>query len=118
MTRIYVCDCGVEYTPNPKFKDDKVKCDKCIKKTKASDIKLKAVSYLGGRCKDCNRRGPTVIFDFDHIEPHTKNFKISGKAIYRWEELKTELDKCELRCSNCHRLRHYTLDQIKKHKKK
>ena len=40
-----------------------------------------------------------------------KSFKISGKSIYRWNEIKKELNKCQLRCSNCHRLRHYLIEQ-------
>lgn len=111
MTRYYTCDCGKQYTPNPKYKDDKVKCDVCIKKTKASEVKKRAVDYMGGICVDCREEYHPVVFDFDHVHPHTKSFKISGKAIYRWKELRKELDKCQLRCSNCHRLRHYMEDK-------
>lgn len=65
------------------------------------------MQYLGGVCKDCKQVFHPVIFDFDHKNPSAKEFKISGKYIYRWNELRKELDKCELRCSNCHRFRHY-----------
>lgn len=79
----------------------------CIKVTKARDIKRRCVEYLGGKCKHCGQIYHPIIYDFDHREPQHKEFKISGKAIYRWKELKKELDKCDLLCSNCHRLRHY-----------
>jgi hypothetical protein len=65
------------------------------------------VAYLGGKCVDCGFDGHSVAFDFDHRNPAEKKFKISGKYIYRWHELRKELDKTELRCSNCHRIRHY-----------
>ena len=65
------------------------------------------MEYLGGKCKDCGGTYHPIIYDFDHRDPALKEFKISGRAIYRWKELKRELDKCDLRCSNCHRLRHY-----------
>lgn len=107
MARRYVCDCGKEYTPPAKYNDVRVKCSTCLKKTKASEIKAKAVAYLGGHCKDCLQEFHPVVFDFDHRDPAQKEFKISGNYIFRWLELKKELDKCDLRCSNCHRLRHY-----------
>lgn len=103
----YICDCGVEYLPKLKYKDSRVKCSKCISKTRTSDVKAKAVKYLGGKCVDCGFKGHPVAFDFDHKNPSQKEFKISGKYIYRWSELVKELDKCQLRCSNCHRIRHY-----------
>lgn len=114
MTRKFTCDCGVVYVPNPKYKDYRVKCDTCIKATKAAEVKKRAVEYLGGKCVDCEKEYPPVVFDFDHIDPTVKSFKISGKAIYRWHEIKKELDKCQLRCANCHRLRHYLLEQEQK----
>lgn len=105
----YVCDCGKHYIPNAKYKDVRVKCDSCIKKSSAREMKLKAVHYKGGKCKDCNFDGHSVAFDFDHKNPTEKKFKLSGKALalFRWKEIKRELDQCDLRCSNCHRIRHY-----------
>ena len=107
MARRFICDCGREYTPTTKYKDDRVRCTTCLKKLRASEVKARAVEYLGGRCKDCRNIYHPVVFDFDHRDPSQKEFKISGNYIFRWEELRKELDKCDLRCSNCHRLRHY-----------
>ena len=70
-------------------------------------MKARAVEYLGGKCIDCGFTGHPIAFDFDHRDPHDKEFKISGKYIFRWKELKKELNKCDLRCAICHRLRHY-----------
>ena len=44
--------------------------------------------------------------DYDHVRG-VKRFNISEaiKLKIELEELETELDKCELVCSNCHRLR-------------
>lgn len=107
MARKFTCDCGKEYTPNPKYKDHRVKCDSCIKATLSHDVKKRCVKYLGGKCVDCGYDEHPVALDFDHVDPKTKSFKISGNAIYRWNELKNELDKCVIRCANCHRIRHY-----------
>jgi hypothetical protein len=103
----YVCDCGKLYTPKIKYKDSRVKCSDCIKKTRAADVKARCVEFLGGKCVDCKWVGPAVAFDFDHNDPSKKEFKISGNYIFRWSELRKELLKTSLRCSNCHRIRHY-----------
>lgn len=108
MARTYICDCGQEYVPNvAKYKDLRVKCDACCRKTRARDVKAKAVAYLGGRCVDCDYSGHPVAFDFDHKNPKHKKFNLSGSWLFRWTELVKELKKCALRCSNCHRTRHY-----------
>lgn len=104
---ILICDCGKKYIPPAKYKDSRVRCKTCIKTIKASEIKARCVDYLGGVCVDCGFEGPPVAYDFDHKDPKTKEFKISGNYIFRWEVLKKELDKCELRCCRCHRIKHY-----------
>ena len=115
LPKKFTCDCGISYIPNPKYKDDKVKCDACIKSTKSAEVKKRAVKYLGGICKSCELKSEhIVLYDFDHLDRSTKSFKISGKSIYRWEELQKELDKCQLLCSNCHRVKEYLIDNGKK----
>jgi hypothetical protein len=45
------------------------------------------------------------MFDYDHINPMEKIACISEMANNRkssFEDIKKEMDKCELRCSNCH----------------
>ncbi len=103
----HICECGAEFSPNPKYNDYRVKCDKCIKKTKSSEVKARAVDYLGGMCLDCEFKGHPIAYDFDHKDPNQKEFKISGKYILLWRYLRKELDKCELRCCRCHRIKHY-----------
>ena len=110
-----ICDCGREYIPNKKYKDTKVRCKICIDALKPSDIKKKAIAYLGGKCVDCGFCGHYSAFDFDHKNPLDKSFKISGKFHYRWKELLIELSKCELRCSNCHRIKHSILEEYDRH---
>jgi len=105
--KTYICDCGREYVPKKKYNDVRVKCSVCIRNTHSWEVKAKAVKYLGGQCVDCHFVGHPVAFDFDHRDPSQKEFKISGKYILRWKELRKELDKCNLMCSNCHRIRHY-----------
>lgn len=70
------------------------------------DIKLKAIEYLGGKCKDCGLIDIPCVYDFHHLDPSKKEFTFAKKKGFAFETIKSELDKCILLCSNCHRKRH------------
>lgn len=58
-------------------------------------------------CADCGGRFPTVCMDFDHL-PGFK--KLAGVAnltysLASMDRLLAEIEKCEVVCANCHRLR-------------
>lgn len=62
-----------------------------------------------GPCSDCGEVYPPCVMDFDHPEGSDKVDKISTLVIMgNWQKLKDEVAKCELVCSNCHRLRTHT----------
>lgn len=54
-------------------------------------------------CVDCGERDP-VVLDFDHVRGE-KRFDLGNRisAGYSWEGLLNEIEKCEVRCANCHR---------------
>jgi hypothetical protein len=56
-------------------------------------------------CVDCGEADP-VVLDFDHIDPKTKLFSV-GSMLSRQATpaVMREIEKCEVRCANCHRLR-------------
>ena len=88
----------------------KTKCKKCHTMEvhqRKREIKDKAVQYLGGKCLDCGVEGNPWIFDFHHRDPEEKEFHWGNHRTSNWENLKVELDKCDLLCSNCHRTRHH-----------
>lgn len=55
-------------------------------------------------CADCGGRFHPAVMEFDHVRG-TKLFAIQANSLTR-PDLADELAKCELRCANCHRLRH------------
>ena len=56
-------------------------------------------------CKDCKRSYPPYVMDFDHLgdDKFTNLAKMVGR--YSWAKILEEVEKCELVCSNCHRIR-------------
>ncbi len=67
-------------------------------------IREQAVEYKGGKCVFCGYNKCQAALDFHHLDPKGKDFGLSKNGITRsWVKTKTELDKCILVCSNCHR---------------
>lgn len=75
-------------------------------KQRALSHKLKLIELHGGLCLDCKKSWPPYIFEFDHRNPTIKSFTVSGANLhFKLERLVAEADKCDLVCSNCHRVR-------------
>ena len=63
--------------------------------------------YKDNPCLDCKLHFPPVCMDFDHIPGRgKKEFEISvtGRRTST-KRLLEEIAKCEVICSNCHRIR-------------
>ena len=68
-------------------------------------------------CVDCGYKLHPKALDFDHVRGE-KNANISKlvrmrsgkereKTVYTMEALIQEIEKCEIRCANCHRIATY-----------
>lgn len=85
--------------------------EKLYEAQKRHRIKTRAhlFEYLSTRkCIDCGEKDP-VVLDFDHINPENK-FKPVSKMMSghcSWNSLLIEINKCEIRCANCHRRKTY-----------
>lgn len=68
-------------------------------------VKARLDALKTGPCKDCGKAFPAVCMDFDHVRG-VKKFGINvGYRTRAWSEVLQEIRKCELVCSNCHRVR-------------
>lgn len=57
-------------------------------------------------CTDCGVSYPYYVMDFDHVQGKKKsNIAHMSNGSYSKEEILNEIDKCEIVCSNCHRIR-------------
>jgi 5-methylcytosine-specific restriction endonuclease McrA len=91
-------------------------CKKCRRQFQAVYRKRRCLSYLGNKCSHCGRNDIDVL-TFHHKDPKTKSFNvsewISGIKRITFEEVKKELDKCEILCLNCHKRVHTNHRELK-----
>lgn len=87
-------------------------CDRQRQRDRHRDLKKEAVLYRGGKCNICGYSRCISALDFHHLDPSQKDFTVSVKKGTLDAEMKLELDKCVLLCSNCHREVHAGLTQL------
>ena len=97
-------------------------CKQCSKKNKKEHYKNNKKRYiengLKGKewfmdykktlsCERCGFSHPAAL-DFHHKNPLTKAFKLSDVAFVKKNKniIFEEIKKCEVLCSNCHRIEH------------
>ena len=73
--------------------------------------RLDAIARLGGKCNMCGNSFPSYVYDFHHKDPTQKDFTIGENMGVAFDRFYAEVDKCELLCSNCHRIKHYKIKE-------
>jgi len=60
------------------------------------------------KCRSCGIEDPRVL-TFHHCDPTQKRMNVSDMSRRGWsiEQLKMEIEKCEILCANCHLIEHY-----------
>lgn len=80
-----------------------------LREQKAGELRRQYIrDYKRGKpCKDCGGCFEAVQMDFDHRSQADKLSQINELAAKRksWKAIHEEIAKCDLVCSNCHRLR-------------
>lgn len=72
-----------------------------------SRIVKQLLKYLEGKsCVQCGECDP-VALDFDHLDPSIKHDTISNmiSSCHSWAKIERELNKCQVLCANCHKLK-------------
>lgn len=107
-----------------KIAKEMVRREKRTESTRKYRLKIREkkgeyIKKLGGVCSCCGEEFPSCCFDFHHINRAKYNpvkYKKIGKKVVKdrninWyaseKDLAKELNKCELLCSNCHRIIHF-----------
>lgn len=77
--------------------------------TKAQRIKIAAFIRAlkeASPCMDCDEHFPYYVMDFDHVRGEKKfDLARAGAKAISFRMIQEEIDKCDLVCANCHRVR-------------
>jgi hypothetical protein len=100
-------ECMRIYIRNHYYKNIPYYIEKAKRQTKATRKKIyeRLLGYLLLHpCVDCGETDP-VVLEFDHIEKASKLSQVSRLISEQrpWRIIVEEINKCEVRCANCHR---------------
>ena len=111
----FICQyCGQEKTYTQTTTAKRKVCLECVPLDKRGDashlrriIKKKMVEEAGGLCQRCHQAFPDCVFDFHHRDESEKSFSLGDKtSTVKLDLIRAEVEKCDLLCSNCHRIVH------------
>lgn len=72
----------------------------------------------GSKCQDCGNNDARVL-EFDHRPDEKKDFNIAravSGSTRSWNLIQKEINKCDVVCSNCHRIRTMVRGEYKRYK--
>jgi hypothetical protein len=68
-----------------------------------AEVGQKIIDYLREHpCVDCGERD-IVVLEFDHVGDKVADVSVYAGGGRTWARVKAEIEKCEVRCANCHR---------------
>ncbi|AFH21427.1 HNH endonuclease [Cronobacter phage CR3] len=116
MTEKIMKSCSIHGETEHFVYKTRTRCSKCNTEAVARfrrNIKEKAIDYKGGECNVCGYNKCHAALEFHHLDPNEKDFAIGGSGLTRpFKDIKKELDKCVMLCSNCHREVHAGLIEL------
>lgn len=71
-------------------------------------VKAMLLEARSGPCVDCGVELPPECMEMDHVRGG-KRFELTVRSAKNFglDTIRAEIEKCDIRCPNCHRLRHY-----------
>lgn len=96
--------CLTRYHTDPEYRKDQIRKGAISRKAHRQRITQILVAAKDRPCADCVVSYPSYVMDFDHVRGE-KLFTI-GASLHRSEiQIRDEIEKCDVVCSNCHRKR-------------
>jgi hypothetical protein len=89
-----------------KYKEEYLERINIRKKIKTSENRVNLLEYFKTHhCVVCDESNP-IVLDFDHKDEKEKKYGISSMIYsYNWATILAEIEKCNVLCANCHRIR-------------
>ena len=63
-------------------------------------------------CTDCRQTYPYYVMDFDHLSDKVRGVSVLMNQGVSLNKILEEIEKCELVCSNCHRVRTFKRGKV------
>ena len=78
------------------------------RRVKSQQSNAEYIDSFKTSCMDCGNSDSRVL-DFHHKDDSSKLFTLASRRVagYAKGPIKEEIDKCEVLCANCHRIRHW-----------
>lgn len=103
----YSCkDCSKKYR-NLHYKNSsqlKLNIRRRAKDTRLSNRQFIYDYLKDKKCVDCGNNNP-VVLQFDHRDQNLKCYSIANMRNFSLSKILTEIEKCDIRCANCHIIR-------------
>jgi len=84
-----------------------ISCREAAKRSQKRNAKIIKDEKLKRGCEQCGYKGHHAALDFDHIDPKTKRRDIAKMHTTNIKALREEMEKCQVLCANCHRIKTY-----------
>lgn len=66
-----------------------------------------AEEKLSRGCSRCGYDEHPSALSFHHLDPDEKSFELNQAHYYSQDRVRSEMEKCEVVCRNCHAVEHY-----------
>jgi 5-methylcytosine-specific restriction endonuclease McrA len=87
-------------------------CKQAAKNTQKRNVAIIQEEKLRKGCARCGYVEHAAALDFDHLDSKTKVRDISKMHTVSIQKLKLEMNKCQVLCANCHRIKTHDLDNF------
>lgn len=96
------------------YQDHKKACLKRSRDRREAAREFIRECKTGRRCFDCRKQYPWYVYDFDHRPGTHKRYSVSSMPTKNpsIKAIVEEMNKCDLVCSNCHRLRTFAYEEL------
>ena len=84
-----------------------VSCREAAKRSQKRNAKIIKEEKLKRGCEKCGYNKHHAALDFDHLDPTKKRRDIAKMHTTNIASLKAEIEKCQVLCANCHRIKTY-----------
>lgn len=98
-----------KYSASHAYRSEKIKR---AKKYRVRNQEIVRAFKLSQGCQRCGFKAHHVALDLHHRDRKAKEFKIASTTC-SLERLQAEMAKCEVLCSNCHKIAHFEAGWLK-----